>query len=201
MKARIIDQRAIVYSQPDAASPVVTQAHPGEEVEMGGVKKRDGNSFVSVKLANGQTGYLEGNVRIFHIKPVILEDKQAEVHAEPSASSPIKARYQRRARFMLVDNATGDGKPWVKVRDESGVEGFISGSTRIKRLAEISKAVGRKNMWVGGLWCVGGAVVTVGTYSFAASGGGGTYFVAWGAVLFGGYQFLKGLYQFMTAPV
>ena len=49
----------------------------------------------------------------------------------------------------------------------------------------------QKNMLWGGLWCAGGILVTVATYSAASSGG--TYLLAWGAILFGGVQFVKGL--------
>lgn len=47
-------------------------------------------------------------------------------------------------------------------------------------------------MMIGGLWCIGGIFVTVVTYS-AATSRGGVYVVAWGAILFGGYRFLRGL--------
>ena len=50
------------------------------------------------------------------------------------------------------------------------------------------------NIIVGGLWCVGGILVTALTYS-AAKESGGYFIVAWGAILFGGIQFLKGLFQ------
>jgi hypothetical protein len=199
MRARILDQRAIVYSEPDASSPPVTQASPGEEVELGGVKKKGGQSWVAVKLARGERGYLEGNVKIYHIKPVSLLSDQVEVHADPSATSMVKSRLRRKARLLLVDTVNNEGKAWVKVRDDSGTEGFLDGGTRIKRIAEITKAVGRKNMLYGALWCVGGTVVTAVTLSMASSGG--TYVVAWGAILFGGIQFFKGLYQFVNAPL
>jgi hypothetical protein len=50
-----------------------------------------------------------------------------------------------------------------------------------------------KDIVVGALWCIGGIAVTAYTYQQAQQQGGGSYFVAWGAVLFGGFQFLKGL--------
>tara|TARA_B100000609_G_C17140062_1_gene395040 strand:- start:472 stop:840 length:369 start_codon:yes stop_codon:yes gene_type:complete len=55
------------------------------------------------------------------------------------------------------------------------------------------QGAGKKDMLFGALWCVGGIVVTVGTMSTAS--GGGTYVVAWGAILFGGIQFVRGLIQ------
>lgn len=55
------------------------------------------------------------------------------------------------------------------------------------------KEVGNKNMLYGSLWCIGGLLVTFLTYSAASDGG--TYVIAWGAVIFGAIQFFKGLYQ------
>jgi len=58
-------------------------------------------------------------------------------------------------------------------------------------LIESKKEKANKDMLHGALWCVGGIIVTAITYS--AASGGGTYIVAWGAILFGAIQFLKGL--------
>ena len=62
------------------------------------------------------------------------------------------------------------------------------------------RSIGARNMGYGALWCLGGTAVSVYTYEDAAtSPGGGHYFVAWGAVIFGGIQFIKGLIQFCRA--
>jgi hypothetical protein len=51
------------------------------------------------------------------------------------------------------------------------------------------------DMVVGGLACLFGIVVTAATYSIAASSSkGGKYVVAWGAIVFGGIRFLKGMF-------
>jgi len=60
--------------------------------------------------------------------------------------------------------------------------------------ANAIKEAGKKNMLYGALWCIGGIVVTVVTYS-AAAAGGGSYVVAWGAIIFGGIQFVHGAIQ------
>jgi hypothetical protein len=58
---------------------------------------------------------------------------------------------------------------------------------------------GLRNMAIGAIVCIIGIVVTAGTYSAASSGGGGGhYVVASGAIIFGGFQFLKGLFQLAT---
>ena len=50
------------------------------------------------------------------------------------------------------------------------------------------------NIIVGGLWCVGGILVTALTYN-AVKETGGHYVIAWGAIFFGGLQCLKGIGQ------
>lgn len=50
-----------------------------------------------------------------------------------------------------------------------------------------------RNIMIGAAWCVGGIAVTALTYQLAS--GGGVFVVAWGAILFGGIQFIKGLGQ------
>lgn len=55
---------------------------------------------------------------------------------------------------------------------------------------------GMRNMLFGGLWFVGGSAITLITFAAAANNpGGGRYFLAWGAILFGGIQFVHGLIQ------
>jgi len=41
---------------------------------------------------------------------------------------------------------------------------------------------GKKDMLYGALWCIGGTVLTIAD----------TGFIFWGAIVFGGYQFIKG---------
>lgn len=50
---------------------------------------------------------------------------------------------------------------------------------------------GRANMIIGGLICVVGLIVTLGTYNIASPGG--HFIVAWGAIVFGAIQFFRGV--------
>ena len=49
------------------------------------------------------------------------------------------------------------------------------------------------NMLVGGLICTAGIGITLWTYSEAFAGSGGTYVIAWGAILFGAIRFFRGM--------
>ncbi len=59
------------------------------------------------------------------------------------------------------------------------------------QMSETRKEGARRNMFHGGLLCVGGILVTAATYT--AASGGGIYIVASGAILFGAIRFIKGL--------
>ena len=48
----------------------------------------------------------------------------------------------------------------------------------------------------GGLWFAGGGLVTAATYAFSQ----GTYFLAWGPLLFGGFQLVRGLIRYLAVP-
>ena len=49
-------------------------------------------------------------------------------------------------------------------------------------------------MIMGAVICLVGIAITVGTYT--AAEGGGSYMVAWGAIIFGAVQFFRGLMNY-----
>jgi len=57
--------------------------------------------------------------------------------------------------------------------------------------------IAKRKMKRGALWCVGGIAVTLLTYTLAT--GGGSYIVAWGAIIFGAIEFFQG-YAAMSRP-
>ena len=62
-----------------------------------------------------------------------------------------------------------------------------------------AKAKHGRNILLGALWFFGGTAVTVGSYVAASSSrGGGRYVMAWGAIIFGGAQFVMGLVGYLS---
>ena len=56
----------------------------------------------------------------------------------------------------------------------------------------------KKHMLYGALWCVGGIILTAGTYQAASNDPhGGSYMIAWGAIAFGFIDFLRGLFAYL----
>jgi hypothetical protein len=96
----------------------------------------------------------------------------------------INALYNHVAR-MLVQEKRSD----VEVIDSLVQQGIDaeSASTIVfnmqEKISELKKERARKDMLYGALWCVGGIVATVSNIGF----------IFWGAIIFGGIQFFKGL--------
>lgn len=63
-----------------------------------------------------------------------------------------------------------------------------------KQISGKDEKQGRKDMFWGAVWFIGGLAVTLITYS-NASEGGGRYTVAYGAIIFGLIQFVRGAYK------
>jgi hypothetical protein len=64
--------------------------------------------------------------------------------------------------------------------------------------ASAYKAAGPRNMAIGGIICLVGVFVTVGTMAMASEGGG-RFILAWGAIVCGAIQFFRGLMQVTSA--
>ena len=60
---------------------------------------------------------------------------------------------------------------------------------------EAQRHAANKNMLFGALWCIGGLLVTAVSFAAASGAGGGRYFLAWGAIIFGALQFFRGVTQ------
>ena len=123
----------------------------------------------------------------------------AQLAEQPVAQSPEQL-VQKIYEFAATQMRAGL-KGWQIEQElcEQGLDADTA-KTVVRNLQQAKSRIvrqsGLKNMVAGALWCVGGIVVTAVTYQMAASnGGGGTYFVAWGAVIFGAIQFFRGLAQ------
>ena len=85
-----------------------------------------------------------------------------------------------------------------KQRNRSRSE--IDAERKVLQLEEAYKQAllnsGKRNIWIGGVVCAIGLVVTLGSLTTAAaSDTGGRIIIAWGAIVFGGIQLARGLGQ------
>jgi DNA-dependent RNA polymerase auxiliary subunit epsilon len=100
----------------------------------------------------------------------------------------VNALYDQAARMLIQEQRTD-----VEVID-SLVQKGIDGETASKivfdmqgQISGLKKERARKDMLYGALWCVGGVVATA----------AGIGFIFWGAIIFGGIQFFKGVVNYM----
>ena len=77
--------------------------------------------------------------------------------------------------------------PFIPTRDEYNQPVYSGrGSSRSPE--------SKNAMIYGGLWFFGGIIVTIG--SFVSAGPGQSYVLAWGAIIFGGIKFFRGVEDF-----
>jgi len=135
-----------------------------------------------------------------------VENRTIETAA--AMPSPTQAKPAAdQAVYVMAFRLLRQGRPQPQAIAElsrSGVDGATA-ATIVARVGLFINALraayrdaGLKNILYGFLWCVGGMVVTAVTYSMAS--GGGTYVVAWGAVLFGFIQAIRGLFTIFRQP-
>jgi len=198
MKARILDTQVKVYSSMDANSVSIATLPQGSEVEFGGAKRKAGKMWIPITLSTGQQAYLPAETRLFPVQQGSLLQDNVELRGEPSSESMIKQKMPRNSKVLILEVIKGGVQDWVRVRDMNGMEGFISGETRIRVMPQKTKAMGRRNIFSGLMWLIAGVVIALSSSS-PASGGG---FVLFGylALIFGAVMFISGLVQFITAP-
>lgn len=114
--------------------------------------------------------------------------------SEPT-SSDVKQALEAVYRYGAAKLAAGQSTDEVKsALVEKGLEPEVA-ATIVTEIAEVhrkaKKEAGKRNMMWGAGIAVLGIIVTAATYS--AASGGGSYVVAWGAIVFGGFRFFRGL--------
>lgn len=193
-KARIIDQSANIYPDMDPSAQIIGVIPVGEVIELGKIRRRKGKAWVSFTRTNGQSGYVSGDTHIFPIRQVETIDAVSLLD-QPAADARVIHQYKKKERMTMLDVVRSGDSGWVKVKDPAGREGYINGKTRIRVVPDDLVAAGKKNLLVGALFTVGGLALTLATY-LTSSNTGGSYIIAWGAVIFGVLQVVQGLTQY-----
>jgi hypothetical protein len=100
--------------------------------------------------------------------------------------------YNRAAQLMIQQKKDMFEVKRILVDDGLDEASALAVVTNLdNQITKAKKETAKKDMLYGALWCVGGTIVTFISYSSAS--GGGSYVITWGAILFGGIQFFRGL--------
>jgi hypothetical protein len=130
----------------------------------------------------------------------LLNHAQGLVTATSAASSP-EGEAQIQAIHRVSDYAAqfaGHGQSFAKQLANLGI-GSKDIEIMLQALDDFAKPAkaGQRNMLFGALWFIGGSAITFFTYQSASDGG--SYFVFYGAIIFGFFQALAGFFQFISA--
>ena len=197
--ARILDT-VDVHAIPGADSKVISYLEPEDVIELHKLWKKKGG-WIEMRMPGGLKGYIPSHTNMESIDRVKLKKKDVGMFNQPSSDGTLIYELTKGTLFWKFENPDKADTLWTEVRLDSGEQGYIPSSTKIKTLAQITYPLvetALHDVMVGAIWCILGIAITAGTYS-AASDAGGTYLVCWGAVLFGGLQFLKGLFRAVIA--
>jgi uncharacterized protein YgiM (DUF1202 family) len=197
MRARIEDAEVKVFPSMEENTPSIATLPRGSEIEFGGTKRKAGKQWVPITLSTGQQAYIPAETRIHVIRQGAVMDKVVELHSEPMAGSMVRQQLNKGSKISILEVVRDGGQDWVKVRDETGNEGFIQGATRIRLLVQKTKANGRRNMISGGMWLAAGLIMVFSEGT--STSGSGLSLLGFGAILFGVIIFASGLVQYLTA--
>jgi hypothetical protein len=127
--------------------------------------------------------------------PACRKNLDAPPTPEPSPDVPVESDFALAAHQMNQGVSRTQVETSLTERGLSAETAATVANTVEQNRVEALRGRAQKSMTYGLLWCIGGIAVTAYTYRFAAGNGGGRYVIAWGAILFGGIQFLRGLAQ------
>ena len=202
IKVKILSDNTPLYAAENKTAAPVSYVTDHPEIEM----TTAAPGYVKVKLPDGSVGFMDGDVAILQIKDMIINQDEAPLRGAASMAAPVVFTLKKGARVKMRNAAIeNEGAKWIDVATPDGHGGYLEGDVKVNIITpqpriQRERGDGKKNMAVGAAWCVGGLIVTYITYQMAENNpGGGTYFVAWGAVVFGAIQFFKGLAQSFTS--
>ncbi len=197
MKIKILQENVPVYTQVDSESAPTRMLQVGDFAEVGKQVSKRGKKWVEITMTDGTKGFIPADTRSFALLQATINQPKASLYGT-AARGPVVKELKRGTVIQFQDVVQQNNETWIYVQDASGQMGYLEGSTKIMRKDKVTKKTGINNMLVGGAFFVVGLIVTIGSYS-AATSGGGTYYLCWGAIIFGLIQFIQGFIQYLTA--
>ena len=161
MKAVITDETVQVYGSTEDQSISIATLHKAQVVELGKVIRKKQKVFVEVKLSEDQTGYIDGETKIFAIKKGQVSSTSVDLLDAPAANANVVKVEMRGALLELNGVEKNDDGTWFSVVDESGVTGFITGNAKLRAVPEASRSSAIRNIVYGAVFIVLGVIFTV----------------------------------------
>ena len=170
-----------IYSEPNKSSkPTVFQK--GEEFELLNSVPGTNDKWLRIRSHSGEIGFLPGDVEI------VTTDSLMEFVGEQIGNETSEQKIVRKISDLGVPAEQAQGIYTELAQAITVYEASPEGQQ------DMANAYSRK-MLFGVLWVVGGIIATV--VSMDAASDGGIYYVFWGAVVFGAFDIIRGLFGYL----
>ena len=197
MKAVLTDEQVLVYSSTENQSISIATIHKGEVMDLGKVIRKKGKVWVEIALLGNQKGYISGETKIFSIRKGQVITNSADLVETPVKSAVVIKTLQRGAILTISGVEKTEEGSWFKAMDNSGVNGYIATSVKLKMVPEYSRSSAIKNMITGLVFIVIGVGLTV--LNLQSQQANGMIYLSYAVIFFGLLQGGQGLIEFLKA--
>ncbi len=196
MRATLGEESAKVWQEASAESISITSISKGDEFEIGKVIRKKKETWVTVTLDNGVTGFISGDTHIFAIQTVEAIGNDLEVFENASDESPVLTTIPKKTVFMVRGVEKVEEDNWYRVEDSEGVKGYIKAGPRLRVRPQITHQSARKMMITGGIFAVAGLLLYFIFPAPAGEADNGMNFITLAIILLGLFQVFQGFMQY-----
>lgn len=198
MKGMLVEDEIKVFAEPSDQTLSITSLRKGDEFELGKVSRKKKEVWVAITLASGQTGFINGETKIFVIKKVQFFGDNIEAHETPMHDSPVIKTYPKKTVVTAVGYESDEAKGWVKIIDADGTTGFVRGESKIRVYQEPTKENGKKQIYTGGMFAILAAAFYIFSMSKAENTSNMSILIV-AVFAFGLMQVVQGILEFNKA--
>jgi len=196
MRASLGDESARVWQEPSAESISITSISKGDEFEVGKIIRKKKETWVTITLDNGLTGYIRGDTHIFGVQTVEAVGNDLEVHESASVESPVLTEIPKKTAFIVRGAEKVDDDTWYRVEDSEGVKGYVKAGPRLRVRPQVTRESARKMMITGGIFTAAGVLLYFVFPAPANPADNGVNFVTLAIILLGLFQVFQGFMQY-----
>lgn len=210
MGAVIAQIPASCFAAADENSPVIRVLPIGAPLILVNTHSVDGTKWTSIVTADGKRGFIPASTKVRSLKRWSASAESVDLL--DASGKALGQKLGRADQFFVLGDATLGNSLVSAIWGGAGALAYIDRATKLVEPAppqaaplttqpltaqaqqrNVARERALNEMLLGAAFCIGGSVFTYISYQNAVSSGGGTYFITWGAIVFGAIRFLKGL--------
>lgn len=195
MKAILIDEQVPVYASMEDESISIATLHQGDQMDLGKVSQKKKKTWVEITLTGGQKGYILGDTKIFAVRKAVVARNPVDIVDAASGTANVIKTLVKGTNVTAYGVEKNDDGSWFKVRDDSGTEGYIPTSAKLRVIQEATRANATRNMVTGLIFVVIGIFLTISNTNSAA--GESMLLISYAVIFFGLLQIGQGVVEYV----